>query len=77
MLEKKHLRKLKSGKHMAQHLHPFLHKWLYREDRPQHITHMIKCLAEMDIHEQRKFWFSNDELFYIEKQRPKLHRIDK
>jgi len=76
MLERKHIKKLNNPAQMSEHLHPFIRKWMHTPNRPQHITHILYCLSNLDIREQKSFWFMGDELHYIEQKR-KIAKIDK
>jgi hypothetical protein len=76
MLETKHIKKLNNPQQMSEHLHPFIRKWMHTRNRPEYITHMLYCLSNLDVREQKSFYFIGDQLHYVD-QSQKIVKIDK
>ena len=65
------LRILRDSRLNAEHLQPFIIKWLNTPDRPDHIIDMLRRFAAMKVPEQSKFYVNpfNDELITIDLRR--------
>jgi len=54
------------------HHYQFIRKWIDVTDAPSYITNILHQLATMDKSERKKFYFVNDQVYYLDIQPEKL-----
>ena len=54
------------------HQHYFIREWIDVDDAPTHIIDILRRLADMDKSERSKYYFVNDQVYYIDVQPEKL-----
>ena len=54
------------------HQHMFIRKWIDVTDAPTHIVDILHRLADMDKSERKKFYFVNDQVYYLDIEPEKL-----
>ena len=48
------------------HQHYFIREWIDVDDAPTHIIDILHRLADMDKSERAKFYFVNDQVYYLD-----------
>ena len=59
------------------HQHMFIRKWIDVTDAPSYITNILHQLATMDKAERKKFYFVNDQVYYLDIEPEKLVKHSK
>ena len=55
-----------------QHHYQFIRKWIDVTDAPTYIKDILLRLADMDKAERKKFYFVNDQVYYLDVKPEKL-----